>query len=136
MPEHYPDYMSVDHFQEYMQSYAEHFGLLDHIVLSRTVKRVTRNKDDSKWVLEVEPTPAWKSESDNAGSSTTTGDKIAAPVSVGDKVAIPQQATAPTTLEFDKVVFCHGYQTKAKMPTFEGQELFEGTIMHSQQYRG
>src|SRR3569833_316683 len=38
-------------------------------------------------------------------------------------------------LEFDKVAFCHGYQTKAKIPTFEGQDKFEGTITHSQQYR-
>lgn len=40
-----------------------------------------------------------------------------------------------TVLEFDKVVFCHGYQTKAVVPKFEGQEKFEGIIMHSQQYR-
>jgi len=39
------------------------------------------------------------------------------------------------TLEFDKVVFCHGYQTKANVPVFEGQDKFAGTIMHSQQYR-
>lgn len=39
------------------------------------------------------------------------------------------------TVEFDKVVFCHGYQTKATIPRFEGQELFDGAIMHSQQYR-
>lgn len=38
-------------------------------------------------------------------------------------------------LEFDKVVFCHGYQTKAVIPKFEGQEKFEGIVMHSQQYR-
>jgi dimethylaniline monooxygenase (N-oxide forming) len=43
--------------------------------------------------------------------------------------------TTTRTLEFDKVVFCHGYQTKAIVPTFEGQEKFEGIIMHSQQYR-
>lgn len=39
------------------------------------------------------------------------------------------------TVEFDKVVFCHGYQTKAIVPQFEGQEKFEGVIIHSQQYR-
>lgn len=39
------------------------------------------------------------------------------------------------TVEFDKVVLCHGYQTKANVPVFEGQEKFEGTIIHSQQYR-
>lgn len=39
------------------------------------------------------------------------------------------------TVEFDKVVFCHGYQTKAVVPQFEGQDAFEGVIVHSQQYR-
>jgi hypothetical protein len=38
-------------------------------------------------------------------------------------------------LEFDKVAFCHGYQTKAEFPAFEGQEKFAGNIMHAQQYR-
>lgn len=41
----------------------------------------------------------------------------------------------PQMLQFDKVVFAHGYQTKAFVPQFEGQEMFEGVIMHSQQYR-
>lgn len=38
-------------------------------------------------------------------------------------------------VEFDRVVFCHGYQNAAKMPTFEGQELFKGVLIHSQQYK-
>ncbi|KAF0327426.1 dimethylaniline monooxygenase 2 [Colletotrichum asianum] len=42
---------------------------------------------------------------------------------------------AHETKEFDKVVFCHGYQTKKKMPVYEGQAKFEGTIIHSQQFR-
>ncbi len=39
------------------------------------------------------------------------------------------------TREFDKVAFCHGYQTRPNRPTFEGEEKFEGIIMHSQEYR-
>jgi dimethylaniline monooxygenase (N-oxide forming) len=41
----------------------------------------------------------------------------------------------PRKEEFDKVVFCHGYQTQSKMPVYEGQELFHGRLMHAQQYR-
>ena len=37
--------------------------------------------------------------------------------------------------EFDKVVFCHGYQNKPNMPTFEGSELFAGQLIHGQQFR-
>ena len=39
------------------------------------------------------------------------------------------------TREFDKIAFCHGYQHRPVIPTFEGQEKFEGILMHSQQYR-
>lgn len=37
--------------------------------------------------------------------------------------------------QFDKVVFCHGYQTEPVMPVFEGAELFEGQLMHGQQFK-
>lgn len=37
--------------------------------------------------------------------------------------------------EYDKVAFCHGYQTKPNMPNFEGMEKFEGAIMHTQEFR-
>lgn len=74
--------------------------MLKNFVFNTSVKKASRNADDTKWCLEVE----------------TAGE-------------------GPKTLEFDKVVFSHGYQTKAKMPRFEGQDKFEGTIMHSQQYR-
>lgn len=39
------------------------------------------------------------------------------------------------TQQFDKVVFCHGYQTEPVMPVFEGAEMFEGQLMHGQQFR-
>lgn len=48
------------------------------------------------------------------------------------KVSVDGEAQ---TEEFDKVAFCTGYQTKANMPNFEDSEKFEGTIMHSQQFR-
>jgi dimethylaniline monooxygenase (N-oxide forming) len=37
--------------------------------------------------------------------------------------------------EYDKVAFCHGYQTKANMPDLDGVEKFKGVVMHSQQFR-
>ena len=39
------------------------------------------------------------------------------------------------TREFDKIVFCHGYQTNPNTPKFPGQENYTGKIVHSQQYR-
>lgn len=91
--------MLPSEFQEYMEDYAKHFGLLKHIVLGADVKQVRRNDTNTCWLL------------DYAKDGTTT------------------------TVEVDRVAFCHGYQTKPNMPTFEGQELFTGTIMHSQAFR-
>lgn len=91
--------MKPQQFQEFMQNYSSHFDILKDIVFNCNVRKVARNSDDSKWMLEME---------------------------FGEKVEV---------LEFDKVAFCHGYQTAANIPTFDGQEKFEGTILHSQQYR-
>jgi dimethylaniline monooxygenase (N-oxide forming) len=41
----------------------------------------------------------------------------------------------PRCEEFDKVVFCHGYQTKPVMPKYDGQDVYEGRLMHAQQFR-
>lgn len=37
--------------------------------------------------------------------------------------------------EFDKVAFCHGYQSAAEMPELEGAEVFQGTLIHAQAFR-
>jgi dimethylaniline monooxygenase (N-oxide forming) len=41
----------------------------------------------------------------------------------------------PYHQDFDKVALCHGYQTVAEMPVYEGSDKFKGILMHSQQYR-
>ncbi|KAG4256686.1 hypothetical protein FPRO03_03696 [Fusarium proliferatum] len=101
MQPEYPVYLSAANFQEFMQSYAEHFKLIEHISFNSSVQVVNRNSDDSGWILQVEK------------------------VGTGEK----------ESRTFDKVVFCHGYQTKRVMPTFPEQDKFEGEIIHSQQYR-
>jgi dimethylaniline monooxygenase (N-oxide forming) len=69
------------------------------IEFNTLVKKVSRNKDDSKWQLDL--------------------------IVDGES----------RVEEYDKVAFCHGYQTKANMPDFEGVEKFDGVIIHTQQFR-
>lgn len=97
--EEYGPFLSQGDFEEYMESYAENFGLYKHIVFNSTVKKVVRNGDGTKWKVEM--------------------------VRSGNQ----------EVKEFDKVVLCHGYQTQPRMPTFEGQELYQGQLIHSQQFR-
>lgn len=98
LPE-YPHYLSQPDFQEYLESYANHFDLQRNIVFNAQLKQVLRNKDDSKWRVDL----------------------------VIDG--------ASQTQEFDKVAFCHGYQTQAKMPHFESSEKFAGEIIHGQAFK-
>ncbi|KAB5542799.1 flavin-containing monooxygenase 9 [Coniochaeta sp. 2T2.1] len=105
MPDKYPIWMSPAEFQEYMESYASHFDLHKDMVLNTAVRRVRRNSTDSKWLVDVETT---RSEDGEVKSETAS---------------------------FDKVAFCHGYQTKARIPRWEGQDEFAGTITHAQAYR-
>ena len=37
--------------------------------------------------------------------------------------------------EFDGVLVCTGHHAQKKVPTFEGQDEFEGEIMHSQDFK-
>ncbi|KAF6825918.1 dimethylaniline monooxygenase 2 [Colletotrichum plurivorum] len=99
MPDKYGPFLSQADFEEYMESYAEHFGLHKHIVFNTIVKQVVRSDDGAKWKVEM------------------------------------IKSGTPEVQLFDKVVLCHGYQTKKKMPLYEGQEKFQGTITHSQEFR-
>lgn len=82
-----------------MQLYAQHFNLLEDVVFGASVRSATRNKDDTRWRLEL---------------------------LINGETHVE---------EFDKVAFCHGYQTKAVMPEFEDRAKFEGKVFHSQQFR-
>lgn len=99
MPDKYPHYLSQAEFQEYIESYATHYDMIKDITFNTSVKEVSRNKEDSKWRLDL--------------------------VVDGES----------QVEEFDKVAFCHGYQTKARIPEFEDVEKFEGAILHTQQFR-
>ncbi|KAF4998959.1 hypothetical protein FGRMN_2758 [Fusarium graminum] len=101
IPDKYPAHLSTANFQDFMQSYAEHFNLNKDIVFNTSVKVVNRNSDDTAWVLQLQKVGSQEIES----------------------------------WQFDKVVFCHGYQTEKVMPKFPGQESFEGQLIHAQQFR-
>lgn len=82
-----------------MESYANHFDLMKDIVFNSNLKQVSRNKDDSKWRVDLEVDGVSRTE------------------------------------EFDKVAFCHGYQTQPKMPKFDGLEKFSGEVIHGQAFK-
>lgn len=50
MPKDYPDYPGHKHLAEYFQGYARRFGLYEHIVFGRLVKRCEPTEDD-RWAV-------------------------------------------------------------------------------------
>lgn len=53
MPDHYPDYPSHKQIFEYIQSYAKHYGLLEHVQFNANVLKAEQVEDDN-WVVELE----------------------------------------------------------------------------------
>lgn len=51
MPPDYPDYPHHRQLQRYFESYAQHFGVMEHIRFRHTVEHVTR-RDDGNWQVD------------------------------------------------------------------------------------
>ncbi|KAI0129775.1 putative dimethylaniline monooxygenase [Xylariales sp. AK1849] len=54
MPDKYPHHLTQPQFQEYLESYAKHFDLIKDIVFNASLKQVVRNKEDTKWCVELD----------------------------------------------------------------------------------
>jgi dimethylaniline monooxygenase (N-oxide forming) len=48
-----PDFLTGAQVCEYLNAYATHFKLHEHIVFSAEVQKVVRNSDDTKWELHL-----------------------------------------------------------------------------------
>lgn len=49
----YPPYPTALQMHKYLDSYASHFNLKDHVRYNTTVKRVTRNTSKDKWDVHI-----------------------------------------------------------------------------------
>jgi dimethylaniline monooxygenase (N-oxide forming) len=48
-PDHIGNYAKTNEFAQYLEDYANAFGLLDHIKLGLTVESITRSQNDTTW---------------------------------------------------------------------------------------
>ncbi len=51
--EEYPAFMTAPQVLEYLNDYATHFKLRDHVELNTAVVKVERNKDDTQWLVHT-----------------------------------------------------------------------------------
>ena len=107
-PESADDFPTAGQIRSYLESYAEHFGLIPHIRLNTEVLSVSRcetGSHDAHPGFMVKVCPAGK----------------------------PEEST---TREFSYVVICNGVFSEPKIPEIKGREHFEWTIRHSSQITG
>lgn len=90
-------YCSAKTFEEYIESYVDHFHLRQHLQLSTTVTKLTLEDDSGRWRVEFEG------------------------------------GAAPR--HFGKVVLATGPHVRPVMPSFKGEEQFQGTIIHSMAFK-
>lgn len=104
-PTDIPDYPSGAQVLAYLESYADHFGLLPHCRFRTALRRIDRLSNDDGWALEI----------DTLGSGgEVTGSRVES---------------------FDKVVIATGPYTKPYLPKIEGMEGFKGEVIHAQGYK-
>lgn len=99
------EYPTAAQVRAYLHGYAERFDLGPHLRFDTTVQRVER-------LHGSEP-------------SATAGD--------GARFRVTVQAAggAPTTHHYDEVVVCNGVFSEPNIPRFDGDERFDGPILHS-----
>lgn len=102
-PDHFANYMHNTQMVEYLELYAKHHGLDQHIRYRNTVLSVSRAPDfesNGGWIVR------WR-----------------------DAEGQDQEE------QFECVLLAQGHHAKPKEAQFPGQELFQGRIIHSHDYK-
>ncbi|WP_246039699.1 flavin-containing monooxygenase [Glycomyces buryatensis] len=100
MPDHWPDYPSAAQMLEYLNGYAKHFGLSEHI---------------------------WYG-SEISGIDPVEGSRF-------EVVVKPAAGNSARRLRYAAVIIATGHHWTPNLPSYPGQDLYRGTILHSSQLK-
>jgi len=108
MPKSYPEWPSAAQIRDYLESYAQHFGVIEKIRFETEVINVSRKSEtQSTWIVTI-------------------------------KTKYPHGIeTKEESHEFDFVVVCNGTFSSPKLPSLAGQEEFTksgGLVLHSTEF--
>jgi len=111
MPGDFPNYLHHCKLLEYLRMYAERFQLEQYIRFDVEVVSVEQELDggEGRWTVTTRKT-----------TRTSPGGT---------------DCTDTTSQLFDAVMVCAGINSHAHMPSFEGQNEFNGQLIHSANYR-
>lgn len=111
MPADYPEWPSGQQVQAYLQSYAEHFGLVPCLRMSTTVESAELDEESGVWTVKARRAPAGQ---------------------VGLGVA-----PAVEVHRFDYLVVCNGIFSEPAVPQYPGADEFVaagGRVCHTSQF--
>ncbi|MEX2091843.1 MAG: NAD(P)-binding domain-containing protein [Pirellulales bacterium] len=114
MPEHYPDHPDQDMVWRYLRSYAEHFGLYQHVQFNTSVVQIRAESREQGAGRENENLPA---------SSSLL------PASCGWIVTL----ASGERRRYRGVVIANGHNWDPRWPNYPGH--FDGQVLHSSQYK-
>jgi dimethylaniline monooxygenase (N-oxide forming) len=114
--ENSPKFWSADEYLEYINAFMDQYDLKRHINFSTKVTEIKKCSKSGKWLVTFQK-----------GIPSAGG---RAP-----DVADSTRKFKPQTNKFDCVAVCTGTNTFSSLPSFPGQERFEGEILHSDKYR-
>jgi dimethylaniline monooxygenase (N-oxide forming) len=103
-------------YLHYLRGFADRHGLLPQIHLSCGVQEVRKCPETGKWLVSILPGRPY------GGSERCVG-------VVEDDLALP------SVQAFDAIAVCTGTNNYSALPHFEGQEDFQGKIVHSESYK-
>jgi len=110
MPDDWPDYPHHSQVHAYLERYADHFGLREHIWFGTSV-------------LDVRPAAG-------PGDGDPTGEPVRWDVTIRG-----QRGAAPRTMRYRAVIVANGHNTVPRMPAYEGLSSFAGQVIHSSGYK-
>src|SRR3989344_1833858 len=108
MPASYPEWPSGQQVQAYLQSYAEHFGLVPFLRMSTTVESAVLDEEAGVWTVQAR--------------RAATGQGGALPAEV---------------YRFDYLVVCNGIFSEPAVPQYPGADVFVaagGRVGHTSQF--
>ena len=109
-PDDLPSFFRHEHVRQYLEDFTEHFGLRRFIRFNSKVTQVfpnTKSDGEVEWIISIDDT----SDEDES-----------------------KRASFPTE-RFDAVIVAVGMFSVPRIPEIQGMDLFQGTVIHSHDYR-
>lgn len=115
--ENSPTYWTADEYISYCEKFAEKYDLLKHVHFCHQIEEIRKCSNTGKWVVtvqEVIPDTKYKR------CKALANDKAL--------------ALLRFSLQFDAIAVCSGANSHPVTPIFQGQDIFKGEIIHSNDY--